>query len=484
MKPKGIRLIKHPPAHLLILAFILQMTLGNFVFAAEKVLNVGIYDNPPKVFVDKDGRPSGIFVDLLNQIASIKDWQINYHFYTWQECLEHLETGNIDLLPDVAFSPERKNQFEFNTVAVLESWSQVYVKNNKKVQHLSDLSGKRVAILNGSVQQSSFRQTMSGFGYRYTEVPTASLTEALSMVSIEVADAAISNVYFGDMHAPAYDLQKTTIIFNPVSLYFAIRPSGDTSIINTIDLYLNVWKNTPQSLYYTTLKHYSLPATPEETNPLIIILILLVLITLAAFFIILRLKQHQIKKLSKQLKDHQRMLHNEEDKFRGYFECSPIGMFVADARGKYTEVNPAACHITGYQPQELKNLTIADLIPESGRKTAGNHFNQLKTEGRAEGIMPFKTKTGEIRQWSVNAVKIEEDKLIGFVEDITEKIKMQDEQLNLPERLEQQVQEKTHELNLRISELEHFREVTIERELRMEELRSEINRLKNKQDTH
>ncbi|GAO28840.1 diguanylate cyclase/phosphodiesterase [Geofilum rubicundum JCM 15548] len=458
--------------------------LGNVGYATQKVVNVGIYDNPPKIFIDKSGQPSGIFVDLLNQIATIDNWKINYHFSTWEECLHQLENGSIDLLPDVAITSERKNHFEFNTIPVLESWSQIYVKNNKEIHQLGDLSGKRVALLNGSVQQSNFRQTMKGYGFPYTEVTAGSFTEALSLVSIEVADAAITNVFFGDLNASEFDLRKTSLIFNPVTLYFAIHPSGDTSLINTIDLYLTVWKNTPRSFYYSTLQKYTLSEPLPNSNPNKLFLVVIVLISMVAFIILLKSKQGQIQKLSRQIKDQQRLLHNQEDKFRGYFESSPIGMFVADTRGRYIDVNPAACSITGYQEQELKNLTIADLIPESGRKGAAHHFNQLVTEGRAEGTMPFRSKSGEIRHWSVNAVKIEEDKLIGFVEDITEKTKLEEERFQIPEKLERQVKEKTQELNLRISELEHFREVTIERELRMEELRSEIKRLKNKQDIH
>jgi PAS domain S-box-containing protein len=481
MKPRGVRLTGRPPTLLLCQIFVLLWGLGNGAFAAKRVLNVGIYDNPPKVYVDQNGRPAGIFVDLLDHIAAIEEWQINYHFYTWQACLEHLETGKIDLLPDVAHSPERKARFEFNAIEVLESWSQVYIKDNLSVQQLSDLSGKRVAVLNGSVQQSSFRRTMTGFGYTYTEVPASSFTEAMSMVSIDLADAAITNVYFGDLNASEYELQKSTLIFNPVNLYYAIGPSGDSSVIQTIDLYLKVWKNTPKSFYYTTLQQYTASAPQHGTNPLIIVLIGLLLAALVTFLILLHLKLKQIEKLRQQLKTHQRLLDNESNKFRSYFEFSPIGMFVADAGGRYTDMNPAACHLTGYQAQELKRMTIADLIPESGRKAAGNHFNQLKTEGRAEGSMPYKTKSGEIRHWRVSAVKIEENQLIGFVEDITDQILMEQDRRNLPDKLEQQVKEKTHELNQRISELEHFREVTIQRELRMEELRAEIKRLKNKQ---
>ncbi len=483
MKPKGIRLTGRPTSLLLYQIFVLLWILGNGAFAAERVINVGIYDNPPKIFLDKDGRPSGIFIDLLDHIATIEDWQINYHFHSWQECLEQLEKGNIDLLPDVAYSPERKDRFEFNTIGVLESWSQVYVKNKTNVQQLSDLRGKRVAVLNGSVQQNNFSRTMAGFGLPYTEVTAASLTEILSMVSIEVADAGITNVQFGDLNASDYKLHKTDLIFNPVTLHFATRPTGDSTLINTIDLYLNAWKKTPKSFYYLTLQHYTAEPTPLVLPPLISVLIGFLLAAVATFSVILYLKQKQLKLLTKQFNTHERLLHTEENKFQSYFEFSPIGMFVADAKGRYTDVNPAACHITGYQRQELNRMSIADLIPESGRKAAGHHFNQLKTEGRADGSMPFKNKSGETRHWRVSAVKIEDEKFIGFVEDITDNTKMEEERLNLPAQLQHQVKEKTHELNLRISELEHFREVTIERELRMKELKAEINRLKNKQGT-
>jgi hypothetical protein len=35
--------------------------------ADAKALRVGIYQNSPKVFVDADGRPKGIFVDIVRE---------------------------------------------------------------------------------------------------------------------------------------------------------------------------------------------------------------------------------------------------------------------------------------------------------------------------------------------------------------------------------------------------------------------------------
>src|SRR5690606_38510400 len=138
-----------------------------------------------------------------------------------------------------------------------------------------------------------------------------------------------------------------------------VPPAGDTIIINTIDLYLKIWKNTPRSFYYSTLQNYSLPETAPQNHPLIMILISVSLITLVTFALMLKSKQQQIRRLMTQIKDQQHLLNKEEKKIRCYFESSPLGMFVADSRGRYTEVNPAACDITGYQPHELKKMTIA-----------------------------------------------------------------------------------------------------------------------------
>ena len=46
--------------------------------ADERVLTVGIYDNPPQVFQDVDGTPRGIYVDLIRQIAALEKWEINF----------------------------------------------------------------------------------------------------------------------------------------------------------------------------------------------------------------------------------------------------------------------------------------------------------------------------------------------------------------------------------------------------------------------
>ena len=92
----------------------------------DSLITVGIYQNPPKVYFDENREPAGIFVEMLEEIARLENWQLNYVSCTWNECLLSLENGEIDLMPDVAFTLERSQRVGFNSVPVLESWSQVY----------------------------------------------------------------------------------------------------------------------------------------------------------------------------------------------------------------------------------------------------------------------------------------------------------------------------------------------------------------------
>ncbi|MBN2780400.1 MAG: transporter substrate-binding domain-containing protein, partial [Candidatus Marinimicrobia bacterium] len=93
---RGFRKIRIP-------AFALMMLIP-FSVQAGTSISVGIYQNQPKIFLNEQGMPSGIFVDLLNEIAKQENWTLRYVPGTWDQCLDHLKTGTIDLLPDMALS--------------------------------------------------------------------------------------------------------------------------------------------------------------------------------------------------------------------------------------------------------------------------------------------------------------------------------------------------------------------------------------------
>jgi len=124
-------------------------------------------------------------------------------------------------------------------------------------------------------------------------------------------------------------------------------------------------------------------------------------------------------------------LRKSEEKFRTYIEKAPMGIFIADETGKYTEVNPAACQMTGYNEKELLNLTIADfLAPESLNKGL-LLFEKMMAEGYAEGDIICLKKFNEKFWVNLVSVKLSDNRVIGFHTDISKKKEAQAQILEL-----------------------------------------------------
>ena len=105
----------------ILLGMLLILLMAAFAWAENRVVRVGVYENAPKVFTSESGKPSGIFIDIIEYIAKQEDWDLEYVTGTWIEGLDRLDRGEIDLMPDVAFTAERDKKFPFHKIQVLSS---------------------------------------------------------------------------------------------------------------------------------------------------------------------------------------------------------------------------------------------------------------------------------------------------------------------------------------------------------------------------
>ncbi|MBP6180730.1 PAS domain S-box protein [Flavobacterium sp.] len=107
-------------------------------------------------------------------------------------------------------------------------------------------------------------------------------------------------------------------------------------------------------------------------------------------------------------------------KFKSYIDNAPDAVFVLDEKGKYLDVNPAATVLTGYSKEELLTMKFGDLSSYESLEEYFKEFRNLLNNGIAKKEIKAIHKKGEIRWWSVEAVKLSANRFIGFVKDITE----------------------------------------------------------------
>jgi len=248
---------------IIFLAGILFIILSSNTIRAERTVRVGIYQNSPKVALSESGHPEGIFVDIIEAIAKEEGWSIEYVTGTWAEGLNRLERGEIDLMPDVAYSSLREEIYSFNGEPVLSDWFQIYSLRGSGIRSLLDLNGKRIAILERSVQQELFEQFHSGFDITVSILSFKNMEDAFNAVKQGEVDAVISNRFYGILNAGRYGLEDTAIIFNPTRLFFAAPKGKNAELLKAIDKNLVQFKKNSNSVYYRSLRRW----TSEEIIP-------------------------------------------------------------------------------------------------------------------------------------------------------------------------------------------------------------------------
>nr|NQU94433.1 PAS domain S-box protein [Bacteroidota bacterium] len=125
-------------------------------------------------------------------------------------------------------------------------------------------------------------------------------------------------------------------------------------------------------------------------------------------------------------------LQESEQKFQTYIQASPTSVFIADENGKYTFVNPAAANLLGYSEEELLQMSISDILPESELENGLSNFNEVKSRGRSHSSeIRFIRKDGKIVDITIEAVKLSENQFIAFCKEITD---LKDIQHQLEER--------------------------------------------------
>ncbi len=306
-----------------ICVFLMYVLLCQSTWSA-RLVRVGTYQNPPKVSMSESGKAEGIFIDVLEAIAADEGWKLEYVPGTWAQGLDRLSAGKIDLMPDVAFTEPRKILYTFHKEPVLSDWFQIYARPKSGIRSILDLKGKRVSVLNRSIQQEAFDKSFSAFDLDIKLKSYPTLDSAFSAVKRGDVDAVVANRFYGVSHLRASGLEDTAVIFYPTRLFFASPKSGDPTILYAIDNRLSSMKKDRNSVYYHSIEHWTSEeieyAMPLWLKLTALIAVLLMLFT-AYFNIALRhqvsIQTHELRKslkVNEQLYDelHQRAIMLED----------------------------------------------------------------------------------------------------------------------------------------------------------------------------
>ena len=429
-------------ALLVFILFIFTSPVGADPGESHGTVRVGIFQFEPINFIDKNGEAKGLYPDLIRAIINEEQWSVEFVPGTWAQGLTRLQSGEIDLVTTIAFTPERAAVMDFNKEPVFNIWGQVFLQPGSKIENLPDLEGLQVAITDRDISGQNFVQTIEKFGVNCVIRRYKNHVDVFTALQIGEVSAAVAPNHFGLRHAAEYGLVPSSIEFSPFSVYFATKKGHYGQLLNHIDSHLAVWKADKSSYYYQRLNYWM---SGQEFEAKIIPLWLLIslggilFVALVSILISLIFKA-QVKKVTAGLR-------SSEHEYRKLVERIKNIVLRVDTNGNILFLNHYGLELFGFSVEEIlgQNIlgTIVPIHEENdkdlerlvkGVLSRPDDFEIVENENvRKDGTRVF-------IQWHNQADYDETGKLIGVLSvgiDITERKQKDEERVKLETQLHQ-----------------------------------------------
>ncbi|MHC1790567.1 PAS domain S-box protein [Solidesulfovibrio sp.] len=116
----------------------------------------------------------------------------------------------------------------------------------------------------------------------------------------------------------------------------------------------------------------------------------------------------------------QRALTASEARYRAYVDNAPSAIFITDAAGRFTDVNPEACRMTGYDREALLARHIGDVLAPQERESARHRLAALGSGIESAEVLA-RPRDGRRSWWAVALVRLGPERILGFAADVTER---------------------------------------------------------------
>ena len=126
----------------------------------KKVVRVGWYESSYNS-VDENGFRSGYAYEYQLKLSSYNGWSYEYVEGSWSDLLEMLEKGEIDLMSDVSYTPERAEHMLYSSLPMgAEEYYLFTTPQNEEILSIDphSLDGKKLGVNKDSYQSQLFKQ--------------------------------------------------------------------------------------------------------------------------------------------------------------------------------------------------------------------------------------------------------------------------------------------------------------------------------------
>jgi len=240
--------------------------------AGQQIVHVGFFRFGGYHDMDTAGEKSGYGYDFLQMIAGYANFKYIYVGYqkTWNDMLDMLDSGEIDMLTYAVKMPEYEERFDFSEHSIGTSFALLTTSTSNTAFAANDYSpfnGMRVGFVRGANRKTAFDDYAAGKGFSYTPVYYEDISDMQAALAAgDEIDAMVADelrILSNEVVIDKFDRQD---------IYVMVK-KGNTELLHTIDeaiRKLNMsdpgWNVDLKKKYFLSDYSASFSMTPTETS--------------------------------------------------------------------------------------------------------------------------------------------------------------------------------------------------------------------------
>lgn len=132
-------------------------------YAEVTQLHIGLSTGyPPFYFFDKNKQPTGICVDIINQVAQAMNISVRYESYPWKRLLKHGKEGKVDAVMPLFKTDEREQFLAFPETGLIDEANRFFTSSSNSIKYsgkLTDVVNHKIGVIDNYSYGKNFDNT-------------------------------------------------------------------------------------------------------------------------------------------------------------------------------------------------------------------------------------------------------------------------------------------------------------------------------------